>query len=48
VGIVEVALVLIAENLVGSAGLFELDLGLFTLVFGDLVRVESQGGLLNC
>lgn len=47
-GIVEVALVLIAENLVGSAGLFELGFGLFTLLLGNLVRVEPQGGLLNC
>jgi hypothetical protein len=44
-GVVEVALVFIAEDLVGSAGLLELGLGLFAQILGYFVGVVFQCGL---
>jgi hypothetical protein len=41
------ALVIVAEDLVGLADLLELDLGLGALLLGDLVGVVLQGGLAH-
>lgn len=44
-GVVEVALVIVAEYLVGLGDFFELDLGYLALVFGDFVGVVTKGSL---
>lgn len=44
-GIVEMTLILIIENIVGLLDRLELDVGGFALVFGDLIRVTGEGGL---
>jgi hypothetical protein len=46
VGVVELALLLIAENLVGLGDFLELGFGLFSLLLGNLVWVVLEGGLL--
>jgi hypothetical protein len=44
-GVVEVALVIVEENLVGLLGGLEADLGLFTFLLGNLVWVVCEGSL---
>ena len=44
-GVIQVALLIVGENLVRLGDLLELDLGLCALVLGDLVGVVSEGGL---
>jgi len=45
VNIVELALLLIAENFVGLRDFLELGFGFFSMLFGDLVWVILEGGL---
>ena len=46
-GVVQVALLIVAENLVCLSNLLELDLRLGALVFGDLVGVIFESSLSN-
>lgn len=47
VNIVELALLLIAENFVGLRDFLELGFGFFSMLFSDLVWVVPQGGLFR-
>jgi hypothetical protein len=47
VNIVELALLLIAENFVGLRDFLELGFGFFSMLFGDLVWVILEGGLFR-
>jgi hypothetical protein len=47
VNIVELALLLIAENFVGLRDFLELGFGFFSMLFGNLVWVVLQGGLFR-
>jgi len=42
--IVHRSVVVIAEDFVGLRDILEFDIGFFTLVFGDFVRVGGEGG----
>ena len=44
-GVVEVALIIVEEDLVGLLGGLKADLGFFALLLGDLVWVVCEGGL---
>jgi hypothetical protein len=47
-GVIELALLVVAEDFVCFGALLEDDLGLFALVLGNLIGMVLQGCLLSC